>query len=146
MAPGFYSFPGWSNLKNLKEEEARKLGMGYRAKYLVGTAQYLSANSDFLKEVQSLPYFEARSKLMKLPGVGPKVADCILLFGAEKNEAFPDRYLDFTVPGKAVWDEGLEITADGGICPDSFWRACRARPTIFIFLSKKFTLAEQGMV
>ena len=89
VAPGFYSFPGWSNLKNLKEEEARKLGMGYRAKYLVGTAQYLSANADFLKEVQSLPYFEARSKLMKLPGVGPKVADCILLFGAEKNEAFP---------------------------------------------------------
>jgi N-glycosylase/DNA lyase len=89
VAPGFYSFPGWSNLKNLQEEEARKLGMGYRAKYLVGTAQYLSANADFLKEVQSLPYFEARSKLMKLPGVGPKVADCILLFGAEKNQAFP---------------------------------------------------------
>lgn len=89
VAPGFYSFPGWSKLKNLKEEEARKLGMGYRAKYLVGTAQYLSANSGFLREVQSLPYLEARSKLMKLPGVGPKVADCILLFGAEKNEAFP---------------------------------------------------------
>jgi len=89
VAPGFYSFPGWFKLKDLKEEEARKLGMGYRAKYLVGTAQYLSANAGFLKEVQSLPYFEARSKLMKLPGVGPKVADCILLFGAEKNEAFP---------------------------------------------------------
>ena len=89
VSPGFYSFPGWAKLKNLHETEARNLGMGYRAKYLVGTAQYLSANPDFLTEVQNFPYLKARSMLMKLPGVGPKVADCILLFGAEKNEAFP---------------------------------------------------------
>jgi len=84
-----YAFPGWDRLKNLTESHARKLGMGYRAKYLVGTAHYLSENPKFLQDVQAHPYPQARTLLMQLPGVGPKVADCVLLFGGEKNEAFP---------------------------------------------------------
>jgi len=86
---GAYTFPGWDQLKNLTELQARKLGMGYRAKYLVGTAHFVSENPNFLQDVQALPYSQARTLLMQLPGVGPKVADCVLLFGGEKNQAFP---------------------------------------------------------
>lgn len=86
---GVYSFPGWDRLKGLSESEARKLGMGYRAKYLVSTADYLFQKPGFLKEVQAQSYLKARSMLMNLPGVGPKVSDCVLLFGGGKTRAFP---------------------------------------------------------
>jgi len=42
-----------------------------------------------LEETETLPYTEAKARLMSLPGVGEKVADCVLLFGAGKLEAFP---------------------------------------------------------
>ncbi len=83
------AFPGWKRLKNLSEAEVRQLGVGYRAAYLVGTARFLDSNPAFLKELKGMPYQEAKLKLMQLPGVGPKVADCVLLFGGEKPEAFP---------------------------------------------------------
>lgn len=86
---GMHAFPGWSRLQNLSEREARNLGMGYRAKYLVGTAQFLKKNPHFLHSLKSLSYPQAKLKLMQLPGVGPKVADCVLLFGGQMHQAFP---------------------------------------------------------
>ena len=73
----------------LSETDARNLGMGYRAKYLVGVAQFLCQRHGWLEEVSGSNYKKARSSLMELPGVGPKVADCVLLFGAGKSQAFP---------------------------------------------------------
>ena len=84
-----YVFPGWNRLKKISESKARELGVGYRAKYLVGTACFLAQNRNFLDEIKKLSYQTAKLKLMELPGVGPKVADCILLFGGGKSEAFP---------------------------------------------------------
>ena len=66
-----------------------ELKLGYRAKSIVGVAKYLGERPDFLQGLQELPYQEAKSEIMKLPGVGPKVADCVLLFGCGKLEAFP---------------------------------------------------------
>jgi N-glycosylase/DNA lyase len=84
-----YAFPGWDRIKKISESKARELGVGYRAKYLVGTASFLAKNPNFLNEIKKLSHQSAKLKLMELPGVGPKVADCILLFGGEKSEAFP---------------------------------------------------------
>jgi len=84
-----YAFPGWQSLSALSESDARELGMGYRAKYLVGTAEFLQERHGFLETVREKPYEEAHRLLMQLPGVGPKVADCVLLFGGKKTEAFP---------------------------------------------------------
>ena len=89
LGEGLFAFPGWERLSKLSETEARKLGMGYRAKYLVGVAQYICQRQGWLEEVSELKYKEARSCLLELPGVGPKVADCVLLFGAGKSQAFP---------------------------------------------------------
>ena len=89
LGEGLFAFPGWERLSKLSETEARKLGMGYRAKYLVGVAQFICQRQGWLEEVSGLKYKEARSCLMELPGVGPKVADCVLLFGAGKSQAFP---------------------------------------------------------
>ena len=76
-------------LSQVKEKELRELKLGYRAKYVCGVASILNDEPTFLSTIINLPYSEAKSKLVSLPGVGPKIADCALLFGAKKSEAFP---------------------------------------------------------
>ena len=89
IIPGVYSLPTWNQLAEVPETDLRKLKFGYRAKYVSDTAKRLARESDFLSTVEAAPYEEARALLMELPGVGGKVADCALLFGAGKLEAFP---------------------------------------------------------
>ena len=89
IIPGVYSLPTWNQLAEVPEADLRKLKFGYRAKYVSDTAKRLARETDFLSAVEAVPYDEARVLLMELPGVGGKVADCALLFGAGKLEAFP---------------------------------------------------------
>ena len=89
LGNGLYAFPGWKRLKDLSEKTARDLGMGYRAKYVTGVAKFLFQRAGWMDSLAGLNYLEAKKKLQELPGVGPKVADCVLLFGGKKNEAFP---------------------------------------------------------
>ena len=67
----------------------RECKLGFRAPYLRGTAQNLAAGAVFLARVSALSLDGARAELLKLPGVGPKIADCVLLFGYGFPEAFP---------------------------------------------------------
>ncbi len=89
LGNGMHSFPGWEKLRGLSETQARDLGMGYRAKYLVAVARFLENRPQWLDDLRKSSYQRARQRLMELPGVGPKVADCVLLFGAARIEAFP---------------------------------------------------------
>ena len=84
-----WSFPGWEKLAKIPEAELRGMKMGYRAKYVIGVAHQIAKNPSMLRDVVEQPYEEAKAKLLKLPGVGPKVADCCLLFGASRTNAFP---------------------------------------------------------
>ncbi len=82
----FYLFPTPMQLKDVTKEDYMKLGCGYRASYLEETVSaYLNEEPDF----EGLSYSEAREKLLSYKGVGPKVADCILLFGLNYLNAFP---------------------------------------------------------
>lgn len=81
--------PTWSELAAIPENELRACLLGFRARYIAQTAQFLAARPGWLDETENLPYVEAKGRLMELPGVGEKVADCVLLFGAGKLEAFP---------------------------------------------------------
>lgn len=63
------------------EETLRRLGFGYRAKYIAKTAkmiQEMDHGEEWLRGLRNLPYEEAHSALLTLQGVGPKVADCIV--------------------------------------------------------------------
>ncbi|KAI8873200.1 DNA glycosylase [Ramicandelaber brevisporus] len=76
------------------EENLRKLGFGYRAKYIADTAKLLVSEhapsaSEWLLSLRSKPYDECRVALQKLVGVGPKVADCICLMSLDKHDAIP---------------------------------------------------------
>jgi N-glycosylase/DNA lyase len=67
----------------------RECGLGYRAKYLLATAKKIHEEQIDLEALKTVPYLEARKKLIEFSGVGLKVADCVLLFSLEKSEAFP---------------------------------------------------------
>ncbi len=98
LGRGNYGFPGWERLSEIPEQEFRNLKVGYRAKSIVGVARFLAKQPDWLTEVEGLEYGEARNRLVGLPGVGQKIADCVLLFGAGKFQAFPiDTWIEKTL-------------------------------------------------
>ena len=86
---GDRAFPTPERLAAASEEELRSLGCGFRAPYLMKTTHAVVTGEFPMDPLFSLPIAEARSLLMSLPGVGPKVADCVLLFGAARFDAFP---------------------------------------------------------
>ena len=89
IAPGHSRLPTWPELAGVSEAELRLCRLGFRARYVRDTAQFLASQPDWLGRVERLPYADAKAALLDLPGVGEKVADCVLLFGAGRAEAFP---------------------------------------------------------
>ena len=85
----FYTFPNPKDLACESPENIRLCKVGYRDKYICGASAYAAENPDWADEIFAMDYKEAKKKLMSLPGVGPKVADCVLLFAFEKYEAVP---------------------------------------------------------
>lgn len=85
----FYTFPTAEKLAKAKVEELVNCGLGYRAKYVSETAKIVCECGFKFESLRSLAYEKAREELLNFPGVGLKVADCVLLFSLEKFEAFP---------------------------------------------------------
>jgi N-glycosylase/DNA lyase len=83
--------------------------MGYRARYVAQASRMVAEREIDLEEMRSLPYEEARRELLRVPGVGDKVADCVLLFSLDKLEAFPiDRWVRRAVGGR--YFEGAQLS------------------------------------
>jgi len=89
IAAGYHALPDWDRLATISETELRACQLGFRARHVRGTAEFLAEHPGWLEKTRTLPYAEARERLDSLPGVGGKIADCVLLFGAAKLEAFP---------------------------------------------------------
>jgi N-glycosylase/DNA lyase len=89
------AFPGPLAVARARESDLRRAGVGFRAPYLLGAARYLAEDPDsFWTRLRAAPLDEAREELTSLPGVGPKIADCVLLFGLDRLEAYPvDRWI-----------------------------------------------------
>jgi N-glycosylase/DNA lyase len=85
----FYTFPKAATLAQTSPSDLRSCGLGFRAERLLETAKILNRGDFSLGALKRLDYESAKRKLLSLPGVGPKVADCVLLFSLEKLEAFP---------------------------------------------------------
>ncbi|MBU5480807.1 DNA-3-methyladenine glycosylase family protein [Blautia sp. MSJ-19] len=85
-----YAFPTPENLACATETELRELGMGYRARYIVDTTRSILEGDVSLEKLYQMKYYRnARKELMRLSGVGEKVADCICLFALHHMDAFP---------------------------------------------------------
>jgi N-glycosylase/DNA lyase len=89
VCPPAFAFPCPARLARVTEAELRACKMGFRAPYLLATARLVVGGQFDLSRVRSLPLEAARAELMQLPGVGRKVADCVLLFAYGFQSAFP---------------------------------------------------------
>lgn len=85
-----YTFPRPEVLAQATEAELNtELGAAYRGKFIVDTTNRILQQSLNLEDYREMPYPFAHGALTTFPGVGPKVADCVLLFSLDKREAFP---------------------------------------------------------
>jgi N-glycosylase/DNA lyase len=112
-----HAFPRAGVLAELDPQEvAEKSGLEWRGANLVKVARQLAAKPDgWLQDVERMDYASARGELMRLEGVGPKIADCVCLFAMAKDQAVPvdthvwqltrDRYLP-TLRGKTLTPSG----------------------------------------
>lgn len=84
-----FSFPSPQRLAAATLEELEPLRCGFRAKYLLDAARRVSSGQVQLDAIPQMPLEQARAHLMQIVGVGPKVADCALLYGFHRLECCP---------------------------------------------------------
>lgn len=85
----YFNFPTAKALAEVPMEKLYDCGLGYRSRYLHETALSILKGEVSLEAVKTMAYQEAKAELLKLKGVGVKVAECICLFALHKTEAFP---------------------------------------------------------
>ena len=84
-----YTFPAAQRIARVSENDLRKCALGYRARNLLMTARLVSSGKANLEAWSALSDTDLRAELCALPGVGAKVANCIMLFAYERLRAFP---------------------------------------------------------
>ena len=89
IADGLFTFPSAERIAALTLDDLAVIKSGFRAKYILDAAQKFSRNEIDVEALYTLPVDEARAALMTIKGIGPKVADCALLFGWGRVECFP---------------------------------------------------------
>jgi N-glycosylase/DNA lyase len=89
VAPDLFSFPEPVRLARATEAQLRACRLGFRARHLHMAARQVANGEVSLDRIGKLPTPEAREQLMRLRGVGEKVANCVLLFAYGRAEAFP---------------------------------------------------------
>ncbi len=86
----YYSFPTSEGLSKARSEDLKEVcKVGFRGERIVETANIIAKGELDLNSIYNLTRDEGKELLMTLPGVGPKVSDCILLFAFNKDDAFP---------------------------------------------------------
>lgn len=105
---GGYTFPAAQTLAKLEVEDLAPLRSGFRAKYIIDAARRVASGEVDLFALQNMPYEDAKNELLKIKGVGPKVADCALLFSHRHIEALP----------KDVWIKRALQVLFGGELPE----------------------------
>lgn len=83
------AFPSAERLARSSERDLRKCALGYRAKNLLATARLVASGEADLEAWSALSDADLYKKLCGLPGVGPKIANCVMLFAYERLRAFP---------------------------------------------------------
>ena len=113
---GGFGFPTPSRLAPLAVEDLSPLRAGFRAKYILDAARKVTDGTVDLDAIRRLPIQEAREQLMQIKGVGVKVAECALLYGFHRTEAFPvdtwikkalARYYPQGFPEEFVREQGI---------------------------------------
>lgn len=116
----YYSFPSPDQLALAKPEDLREFArVGFRDKRIVEASKLIASGQVDINKIQDMDLEDARKELQILPGVGPKVADCILLFAFDRKESFPvdvwikrvmeELYLKEVTPKSKIAMRGREV-------------------------------------
>jgi len=109
----YYSFPEAEVLREVKKEDLAFLRAGYRDSYLIDAISKVVNKEVDIENIKKLNTEEAKKELLKIKGIGNKVADCILLFGNGRRETFPvDVWVKRSV-GMLYADEMKDLTIHG---------------------------------
>lgn len=132
ICDGKYSFPSADVIAGLTVEDLAPLRSGFRAPYILDAAAKVASGEVNLQEIKKMDTDEARAQLMKIKGVGPKVADCTMLFGMHKVECFPmdvwmKRAMKELFPTLTISDFGKY----GGIAQQYIFHYSRMNPNLF---------------
>jgi N-glycosylase/DNA lyase len=84
-----FTFPAADRIAQSSEKELRKCALGYRARTLLATARLVASGDVDLEKLTTFTDVDLRTGLCELPGVGAKVANCVMLFAYERLRAFP---------------------------------------------------------
>ena len=116
----YYSFPSPDQLSLAKPEDLREFArVGFRDKRIVEASKLIVSGQVDISKIEDMDLEDARKELQILPGVGPKVADCILLFAFDRKESFPvdvwikrvmeELYLKEVTPKSKIAMRGREV-------------------------------------
>ena len=90
----FFLFPEPKILASASIQEIKNCGTGYRSKFIISASDMVYSGKINLEYLKKCEYFKAKEIISEIPGVGNKVADCVLLFSLDKLEAVPlDRWI-----------------------------------------------------
>ena len=131
LPDGAFAFPRPETIAALSTDDLSPLRAGFRARYLMDAARKVADGTVNPEKCRVCDYDEARAELMKITGVGVKVADCTLLFGLHRIEAFPldiwmKRAMTTLFPGMIPADFG----AYAGIAQQYIFHYCRTNPNL----------------
>ena len=129
---GVYAFPSPEVLAKMSEEDLAPIRAGFRARYIIDGARKVQSGEVDLDALKSLSYNDAKAQLMKITGVGVKVADCVLLYGLHRLEGFPvDVWMKRAM---AVLFDGISGESFGeyaGIAQQYIFHYARLHPELF---------------
>lgn len=129
---GEYAFPTPQTLAQLTEADLACLRAGWRAGYLLDAARRVADGQVTEQQLSTLPLPEARALLRTIRGVGPKVADCVLLFGLGRADAFPtDVWMKRAM--STLFPRGLPryLTPWAGVAQQFIFDYARRNPALF---------------
>lgn len=89
ISDDYFDFPTINQLADVTKEDLSTLGLGYRDDYIIDCIHKIINNDINLSQISNMSLKDAKIELLKIKGVGPKVCDCVLLFGFYKIECFP---------------------------------------------------------
>ena len=129
---GVYKFPTVESMSNLSVEDLAPIRAGFRGKYIVDAVNKVVSGEVNLKALEALSYDDAKAELMRIKGVGSKVADCVLLYGFHKLEGFPmDVWMKRAMAVLFPDMEGSAFGEYAGIAQQYIFHYARLHPELF---------------
>lgn len=132
LSDDFYTFPSAEKLAVLTPEDLTPIRAGFRARYIIDGARKVAGGEIDLESVRKMEIDEARSELMKITGVGVKVADCTLLYGLHRLDCFPlDVWMKRAMSTLFPKMQPSDFGEYGGIAQQYIFHYSRMHPELF---------------